>query len=51
LTCEGLLARIQEIEKNDAKGSTGQHALKRNATPIFFEGNGVGEFREGADGL
>jgi hypothetical protein len=49
LPCKGLLARIEEIEENDSERSTGQNAFQRNPSPILFQGDGIREFREGAD--
>ena len=46
---QGLLASIEQIEKDDSEGSTGQYALKRNPAPILFQGDGIGEFGQGAD--
>jgi hypothetical protein len=43
------LTRIEQVEKNDAERSTGQHAFQRNAAPILFQGNGIREFGQAAD--
>ena len=44
LPSEGLLTRIKQVQEDNSKRSTRQNAFKRNPAPIFFEGNGIGEF-------